>query len=52
MDAIFKFSGLLVLPFWGLMILLPRWRFQRNDLHVGGTKPNAQPRSRYAARRS
>lgn len=26
METIFKLSGLLVLPFWGLMIFLPRWR--------------------------
>ena len=27
MDATFKFSSLVVLPFWGLMIFLPRWRW-------------------------
>ena len=27
MDATFKFSSLVVLPFWGLMILLSRWRW-------------------------
>ena len=26
METIFKLSGLIVLPFWGLMIFLPRWR--------------------------
>jgi hypothetical protein len=26
MDTIFSLSGLLVMPFWILMILLPRWR--------------------------
>ena len=27
MSTIFRLSSLLVLPFWGLMILLPRWRW-------------------------
>jgi len=27
MDAVFRFSNFLVLPFWALMILLPRWRW-------------------------
>ena len=27
MTLIFRLSNLLVLPFWGLMILLPRWRW-------------------------
>src|SRR5260370_29512989 len=27
MSTIFSLSSLLVLPFWGLMILLPRWRW-------------------------
>ena len=27
MASIFRFSNLLVLPFWALMILLPRWRW-------------------------
>ena len=27
MDTVFKFSNFLVLPFWALMILLPRWRW-------------------------
>ena len=26
---IFSLSGLTVMPFWGLMILLPRWRVTR-----------------------
>jgi hypothetical protein len=26
MDTLFKLSGLTVLPFWALMIFLPRWR--------------------------
>jgi hypothetical protein len=29
MNAIFRLSNLLVLPFWFLMILLPRWRWTR-----------------------
>src|SRR5262245_56258063 len=27
MDTIFRLSNLLVLPFWALMIVLPRWRW-------------------------
>lgn len=27
MDTVFRFSNFLVLPFWALMILLPRWRW-------------------------
>ena len=27
MASLFRFSNLLVLPLWGLMILLPRWRW-------------------------
>jgi hypothetical protein len=27
MDTAFRFSNFLVLPFWALMILLPRWRW-------------------------
>jgi Domain of unknown function (DUF4281) len=27
MNSIFRLSNVLVLPFWGLMILLPRWRW-------------------------
>ena len=27
MDAVFRFSNFLVLPFWALMILLPGWRW-------------------------
>lgn len=27
MDTVFRFSSFLVLPFWVLMILLPRWRW-------------------------
>ena len=27
MDLLFRASNLLVLPFWALMILLPRWRW-------------------------
>src|SRR5262245_11512461 len=27
MDAMFTLGNLLVLPFWGLMILAPRWRW-------------------------
>jgi hypothetical protein len=27
MDTVFRFSNSLVLPFWALMILLPRWRW-------------------------
>jgi len=26
METLFKLSGLTVLPFWALMIFLPRWR--------------------------
>lgn len=29
MDTIFSLSSLLVLPLWGLMILLPHWRWTR-----------------------
>jgi hypothetical protein len=29
MNLILKLSNLLVLPFWGLMILLPRWRWKK-----------------------
>lgn len=29
MERIFGLSGLLVLPFWGLMIFLPHWRWTR-----------------------
>ncbi|HYG81307.1 MAG TPA: ABA4-like family protein [Pyrinomonadaceae bacterium] len=29
METLFKLSGLLVLPFWALMIFLPRWRVTR-----------------------
>ena len=32
MEAIFSFSGLLVLPFWLLMIVLPHWRWTRRLL--------------------
>ena len=27
MTLLFRLSNLLVMPFWGLMILLPRWRW-------------------------
>ena len=29
MDALFSLSSLLVMPFWGLMIFLPTWRWTR-----------------------
>lgn len=32
MEAIFSLSGLLVIPFWALMIFLPRWRWTRRIL--------------------
>jgi len=32
MDTVFRFSNLLVLPLWALMILLPRWRWTERIL--------------------
>ena len=32
MEAIFSLSGLLVMPFWALMIFLPHWRWTRRIL--------------------
>lgn len=32
MEAIFSLSSLLVMPFWALMILLPRWRWTHRIL--------------------
>ena len=32
MEATFSLSGLLVMPFWALMIFLPRWRWTRRIL--------------------
>ncbi len=47
MDSLFRFSNLLVMPFWALMILLPRWRWTarllRSPLVI------AAPASLYAA---
>jgi len=31
-ETIFSLSGLLVMPFWALMILLPHWRWTRRSL--------------------
>ena len=40
METVFKLSGLLVMPFWALMIFLPRWRWterlMRSPLVVAG----------------
>ncbi len=30
MDRLFSFSNLLVMPFWALMIVLPRWWCHRS----------------------
>lgn len=41
MDLIFRVSNLLVLPFWALMILLPRWRWTARIMRspVGSVAP-------------
>lgn len=47
MDPIFRLSNLLVLPFWGLMIFAPRWRWTARIL--GSPWVSAVPALFYAA---
>ena len=47
MNAIFRFSNLLVLPFWCLMIILPRWRWTWRIM--GSPYVSAAPAFLYAA---
>jgi|SRR5215831_1641248 len=47
MDLLFRASSLLVLPIWGLMILLPRWRWTARILRLPWV--SAPPSLLYAA---
>ena len=33
MASLFRFSSFLVIPFWGLMILVPRWQWTKRIVH-------------------
>lgn len=47
MDTLFRVSNLLVLPFWALMIVLPRWRWTART--VRSPYVTAAPAALYAA---
>src|SRR5262245_2716671 len=47
METIFKISNLIILPFWALMIFLPRWRVTK--WAIGSPLVSAAPAALYAA---